>query len=150
LDVADMLEPDSVRWMASEFLQDERLGFVKSPMRVGNPNDSIITKIESYVTDAIGRYLFSCQNTYGTPMMNGSGAAIRAQALIEAGGWDEKTIAEDWSTGMKMILRGWRGKWIDYSVCDEASPPTVESHQKQKSRWANGSAELSRLYLREW
>lgn len=156
LNVGDTLAPDSLRFMASEFVQNESLGFVQSLLRVGNPNESIITKVESCVTNAIARFLFGCQNTYGMPMTSGSVVAIRAQALIEVGGWDENTVAEDWSTGMKMTLRGWRGKWVDYQPTDgrvvsgEASAATLEGQQKQKNRWANGSAELMKLYAGEW
>ncbi len=155
LNVGDTLAPESLRLMASEFVADERVGFVQSLMVVANPGESIITKVESYVTNAMVRFLIGCQHIYGMTMTNGSAVAVRAWALIEAGGWDELTLGEDWSTGMKIVLRGWRPRWVDYApndpriVCGEASPHTLEGQQKQKHRWATSSSQLARLYLRE-
>ena len=156
LNVGDTLARESLRLMASEFVRDAAVGFVQSVMVVENPGESIITRVESYIANAMNRFLYGCQNAYGIPVTNGSAVALRAQALLEVGGWDEQTLGEDWATGMRIAMKGWRPMWVDYAptdprvVCGEASPHTLEGQQKQKNRWATASAQLLRLYFREW
>jgi cellulose synthase/poly-beta-1,6-N-acetylglucosamine synthase-like glycosyltransferase len=153
LDAGDMFAPESVRLMATEFVHNNRLGFVQSLTRVGNPDDTVITKVESYITDASRRFYFALQNTFGIPSLDGHHVLIRLQALLEVNKWDATKLAEDWATGIKMLLKGWRGKWVDYAPTDlsivsaEASPCTLEGQQKQKSRWATGGSELVKEHL---
>ena len=156
LNVGDTLARESLRLMASEFVRDASVGFVQSAMVVENPGESIITRVESYIANAMNRFLYGCQNAYGIPMTNGSAVAVRATALREVGGWDAQTLGEDWATGMLIAMKGWRPMWVDYAptdlrvICGEASPHTLEGQQKQKNRWATASAQLLRLYFREW
>jgi cellulose synthase/poly-beta-1,6-N-acetylglucosamine synthase-like glycosyltransferase len=153
LDTGDLFAPESVRLMATEFVHDGRLAFVQSLTRVANPHDTAITKVESYVTEASRRFFFALQNTLGMPLLDGHHVLIRLQPLLDVGKWDATKIAEDWATGIKMLLRGWRGKWVDYAPTDrsivsgEASPATLDGQQKQKSRWATGASELMKGQL---
>jgi cellulose synthase/poly-beta-1,6-N-acetylglucosamine synthase-like glycosyltransferase len=153
LDTGDIFAPESVRLMATEFVHDDRLAFVQSLTRVANPHDTVITKVESYVTEASRRFYFAMQNTFGMPLLDGHHVLIRLEALLDVDKWDATKIAEDWATGIKMLLKAWRGKWVDYAPIDrsivsgEASPCTLEGQQKQKSRWATGASELMKDHL---
>ena len=156
LNVGDTLARESLRLMASEFVRDASVGFVQSVMVVENPDESIITRVESYIANAMNRFLYGCQNAYGIPMTSGSAVALRAQALLQVGGWDEQTLGEDWATAMRIAMKGWRPMWVDYAptdphvVCGEAAPYSLEGQQKQKNRWATASSQLLRLYFLEW
>jgi len=154
LDAGDTFSRHSMRLLATEMLRDTRLAFVQSLTRVGNPEETAITRVESVVADAIFRFHFGVQNTYGIPTIYGHHVLVRPQALREVGGWDETKIAEDWATGISMLLKGWRGRWVDYDPVDpsivpgEETPPTLEGQQRQKGRWATGGSELAKQYVR--
>jgi cellulose synthase/poly-beta-1,6-N-acetylglucosamine synthase-like glycosyltransferase len=156
LDVGDTFAPKVLRPMATEFVHDPKLGFVQGMFRIGNPHDSIINWSDSHVGDAARRFTEGYIAHYGIPTMNGHCALLRLRALEEIGGWNEARIAEDWSTGITMMTRGWKGKWVDYRPTDpamvstELSPAEIVGQQKQKRRWAAGGTELARLHLVEW
>jgi cellulose synthase/poly-beta-1,6-N-acetylglucosamine synthase-like glycosyltransferase len=156
LDVGDTFAPKAIRPMATEFVNNERLGFVQGMFRIGNPRDTIINWSDSYVGDAARRYTEGYFAHYGIPTVNGHCALLRLQAIEDAGGWNESRVAEDWNTGITMIMRGWSGKWVDYEptnpamVSTELVPGEVIGQQKQKRRWAAGSAELARHHFVEW
>jgi len=156
LDVGDTFAPKVLRPMATEFVRDPKLGFVQGMFRIGNPRDSIINWSDSHVGDAARRFTEGYIAHYGIPTMNGHCALLRLPAIEEIGGWNEARVAEDWSTGITMMIKGWRGKWVDYApddpamVSTELSPPHVAGQQKQKRRWATGGTELARLHLVEW
>ena len=156
LDVGDTFAPRVLRPMATEFVRDPQLGFVQGMFRIGNPHDSIINWSDSHVGDAARRFTEGYIAHYGIPTMNGHCALLRLPAIEGIGGWNEARVAEDWSTGITMMIEGWRGKWVDYApddpamVSTELSPPDIVGQQKQKRRWATGGTELARLHLVEW
>jgi hypothetical protein len=156
LDVGDTFAPLPVRPMAAEFVRDQGLAFVQSITRIANPADTLITRAEGYLADATFRFFFGMQNTYGMPNLYGHHMLIRARHLAAVGNWDESKVAEDWSTAVRMLSAGGRGKWVDYHPADpafvsaEMSPATLDAQQKQKSRWATGAAELIRDHAGGW
>lgn len=156
LDVGDTFAPQAIRPMATEFVHDERLGFVQGMFRIGNPRDTIISWSDSYVGDAARRFVEGYIAHYGIPTLNGHCALLRLEALEDSGGWNVSRVAEDWSAGISMMTRGWAGKWVDYEptnpamVSTELVPGEITGQQKQKRRWATGGTELAKLHLLEW
>ena len=156
LDVGDTFAPEVLRPMATEFVHDARLGFVQGMFRVGNPGETIISWSDGYVGDAARRFTEGYMAHFGMPTMNGHCALLRLEALDDAGRWNESRVAEDWSTGITMLSRGWGGKWVDYEptnpdmVCTELVPGEIHAQQKQKRRWATGGTELAKYHLAEW
>lgn len=156
LDVGDTFAPKALRPMATEFVHDARLGFVQGMFRIGNPRESVINWSDSYVGDAARRFTEGYMAHYGIPTMNGHCALLRLQALDQVGRWNEDRVAEDWSTGITMVVLGWRGKWVDYvpndpdMVSTELVPSDIGAQQKQKRRWATGGTELAKLHLVDW
>lgn len=156
LDVGDTFAPKVIRPMATEFVNDSKLGFVQDMFRIGNPRETIINWSDSYVGDAARRFTEGYMAHYGLPTMNGHCALLRLSALEETGRWNESRVAEDWSTGISMLANGWTGKWVDYAphdpdmVSTELVPGDIAAQQKQKRRWATGGTELAKYHLREW
>ena len=91
--------------MATEFVIDESLGFVQGMFRIGNPRETVISWSDSYVGDAARRFTEGFIAHYGIPTMNGHCALLRLQSLEDVGGWNESRVAEDWNTGIAMMMR---------------------------------------------
>ncbi|MEM1022192.1 MAG: glycosyltransferase family 2 protein [Myxococcota bacterium] len=156
LDVGDTFAPLALRPMATEFVHDPRLAFVQGMFRTGNPDETIINWSEGLVGDAARRFTEGYMAHFGIPTMNGHCALLRLQALNEIGRWNESRVAEDWSTGIGMLVDGWRGKWVDYAPSDpdmvstELVPSDIRAQQKQKRRWSTGGTELAKYHLVRW
>jgi cellulose synthase/poly-beta-1,6-N-acetylglucosamine synthase-like glycosyltransferase len=78
---------------------------------------------------------------------DGSGGVIRTQALLEAGGWQSDTLAEDLDASYRIQLRGYRILYLKDLHTPGEVPPTVPSFKKQQARWACGSLKTARKIL---
>ncbi len=95
-----------------------------------------------FIVEQTGRYASGCFQNF-----NGSGGVLRKSALIEAGGWQADTLAEDLDASYRIQLKGYRVLFIrDLSSPGEV-PPTLPSFKKQQARWANGSLRTAKKLL---
>ena len=95
-----------------------------------------------FLIEQTGRYASGCFQNF-----NGSGGVLRKKALLEAGGWQADTLAEDLDVSYRIQLQGYRFLYINDLQSPGEIPPTVPSFKKQQGRWANGSLRTARKVL---
>lgn len=69
----------------------------------------------------------------------GSGAVIRRDALLEAGGVAVQTIAEDFHTTIKLHRAGWKSRYHDEVLIQGLAPHDLAAYLLQRDRWARGN-----------
>ena len=69
----------------------------------------------------------------------GSGAVIRRQALLDAGGVAVQTIAEDFHTTIKLHRAGWKSRYHDEVLIQGLAPHDLAAYLLQRDRWARGN-----------
>lgn len=69
----------------------------------------------------------------------GSGTVLRREALIEVGGVQTATIAEDFHTSICLHQRGWRTRYVDKTLILGLAPHDLDAFLLQRSRWARGN-----------
>jgi cellulose synthase (UDP-forming) len=69
----------------------------------------------------------------------GSGTVLRRQALIDIGGVQTATIAEDFHTSICLHQRGWRTRYVDKTLILGLAPHDLDAFLLQRSRWARGN-----------
>jgi cellulose synthase/poly-beta-1,6-N-acetylglucosamine synthase-like glycosyltransferase len=80
---------------------------------------------------------------------NGTCGIWRKKAIIDAGGWQSDTLAEDLDLSYRVQLKGWMIKFRDdYTVLGEL-PGSAESYKIQQNRWAKGTIQVARKLLRQ-
>ena len=130
------------------FLQDDRLAIVQSRWTHLNRYFNQITRAIAigidvhFFVEQTGRYATRCFQNF-----NGSGGVLRKSALIEAGGWQIDTLAEDLDASYRMQLEGYHMLFLKDLPSPGEVPPTVPSFKKQQARWANGSLRTARKLL---
>ena len=130
------------------FLSDDNLGIIQSRWTHTNRNYSSLTKAIAigidvhFLIEQTGRYASGCFQNF-----NGSGGVLRKKALLEAGGWQSDTLAEDLDVSYRIQLRDYRFLYINDLHSPGEIPPTVPSFKKQQGRWANGSLRTARKVL---
>jgi cellulose synthase/poly-beta-1,6-N-acetylglucosamine synthase-like glycosyltransferase len=130
------------------FLQDDRVGIVQSRWSHLNRYYNILTSAIAigidvhFLVEQTGRYAIKCLQNF-----NGSGGVLRKSALLEAGGWQADTLAEDLDASYRMQLKGCRVLFLRDLQSPAELPPTVPSFKKQQGRWANGSLRTARKIL---
>ena len=95
-----------------------------------------------FVVEQTARYASRCFQNF-----NGSGGVLRKTALIEAGGWQADTLAEDLDASYRMQIKGYHVLYLKDLLSPGEVPPTVPSFKKQQARWANGSLRTARKLL---
>ncbi len=129
-------------------LQDKTLGIVQSRWTHLNRNYNRVTGAVSigidvhFFVEQTGRYATKCFQNF-----NGSGGVLRKSALVEAGGWQADTLAEDLDASYRMQMIGYHVLFLKDVPSPGEVPPTVPSFKKQQARWANGSLRTARKLL---
>jgi cellulose synthase/poly-beta-1,6-N-acetylglucosamine synthase-like glycosyltransferase len=130
------------------FLEDDRLGIVQSRWTHINRYYNCITSAVAigidvhFFVEQTGRFVTRCFQNF-----NGSGGVLRRSALLEAGGWQADTLAEDLDASYRMQLKGYRLLYLKDLPSPGEVPPTIPSFKKQQARWANGSLRTARKLL---
>ncbi len=129
-------------------LQDEKLAIVQSRWTHLNRNYNRVTSAVAigidvhFFVEQTGRYATKCFQNF-----NGSGGVLRKNALLEAGGWQADTLAEDLDASYRMQMKGYHVLFLKDLPSPGEVPPTVPSFKKQQARWANGSLRTARKLL---
>lgn len=146
---ADFLPPvDFLTATIPHFIQDESLGIIQSRWTHINRDYNLLTRAIAlgidvhFLVDQAGRYAAGCFQSF-----NGSGGIIRTKALLEAGGWQSDTLAEDLDVSYRIQLQGYRLLYLKNVQSPGEIPPTVPSYKKQQGRWANGSLRTAKKIL---
>jgi cellulose synthase/poly-beta-1,6-N-acetylglucosamine synthase-like glycosyltransferase len=130
------------------FLDDEKLAIVQSRWTHLNRYFNRITSAVAigidvhFFVEQTGRYASKCFQNF-----NGSGGVLRTSALVEAGGWQTDTLAEDLDASYRIQMKGYRVLFLKDLSSPGEVPPTVPSFKKQQARWANGSLRTARKLL---
>ncbi|SFD78027.1 glycosyltransferase family 2 protein [Salipiger profundus] len=75
----------------------------------------------------------------GAMLLTGTLSVIRRDALVEAGGWNDKTLTEDAELGLRLRRRGYRGRFVDRVVGRGIMPLDMSGLASQRYRWASGN-----------
>jgi cellulose synthase/poly-beta-1,6-N-acetylglucosamine synthase-like glycosyltransferase len=129
-------------------LDDEKLAIVQSRWTHINRYFNRVTNAVAigidvhFFVEQTGRYASKCFQNF-----NGSGGVLRKSALVEAGGWQADTLAEDLDASYRMQMKGYHVLFLKDLTSPGEVPPTVPSFKKQQARWANGSLRTARKLL---
>ncbi len=129
-------------------VQDDNVAIVQSRWTHLNRDFNQLTKAIAigidvhFIVEQTGRFASRCFQNF-----NGSGGVLRKSALIEAGGWQADTLAEDLDASYRIQLKGYKVLFIKDLASPGEVPPTVPSFKKQQARWANGSLRTAKKLL---
>jgi len=129
-------------------LQDESLAIVQSRWAHLNRFFNRVTSAVAigidvhFFIEQTGRYATKCFQNF-----NGSGGVLRKSALVEAGGWQADTLAEDLDASYRVQMQGYHVLFLKDLSSPGEVPPTVPSFKKQQARWANGSLRTAKKLL---
>jgi cellulose synthase/poly-beta-1,6-N-acetylglucosamine synthase-like glycosyltransferase len=148
---ADFIPPEDflLRTMPY-FVQNENLGIIQGRWTHLNRDYNLLTKSIAlgidihFLIEQTGRYSAECFQNF-----NGSGGVLRKKAMLEAGGWQADTLAEDLDLSYRIQSRGYKILYLNDLQCPAEIPPTVPGLKKQQGRWACGSLRTARKLLPE-
>jgi cellulose synthase/poly-beta-1,6-N-acetylglucosamine synthase-like glycosyltransferase len=146
---ADFVPPADFLVCSVPFLvQDRHLGIVQSRWAHLNRDYSPVTRAIAigidvhFFVEQAGRYATGLFQNF-----NGSGGVLRRKAMLQAGGWQSDTLAEDLDLSYRIQLKGYNVLYLRDLESPSEIPPTVPSFKKQQGRWACGSLRTAKKIL---
>jgi cellulose synthase/poly-beta-1,6-N-acetylglucosamine synthase-like glycosyltransferase len=130
------------------FVQNEKLGIVQSRWYYLNKDYNLLTQAISHAIDT--HFLIEQPGRYAAGIFqnfNGSGGVFRKKAILDAGGWQADTLAEDIDLSYRMQIIGYRILYLRDLLCPGEIPPTVPYIKLQQGRWACGTMRVARKNL---
>jgi biofilm PGA synthesis N-glycosyltransferase PgaC len=89
------------------------------------------------------------QDYWGKPLISsGCFSMYRLDALRAAGGWPERTMAEDMDLTWSFYLQGHAVRFVPEAVCLPYEPHSFRFMRKQLHRWSHGFVQNVRLHWR--
>jgi cellulose synthase/poly-beta-1,6-N-acetylglucosamine synthase-like glycosyltransferase len=148
LDADTVLAPDAIERLVAAFEVPDvaaACGFV-IPRRV-----SSVWERGRYIEYLFAFSLFKqVQDFYGKPMISsGCLSMYRTDALRAAGGWSNRTMAEDMDLTWTLFKAGWQVRFIPGAVSYPVEPHSYEFMRKQLKRWSHAFLQNIQLHWRD-
>ncbi|MBS2023959.1 MAG: glycosyltransferase, partial [Deltaproteobacteria bacterium] len=137
LDSDTVFAPDTVAELCGP-LSDPKVGAVAGNAKVGN-RVNLLTRWQAleYVTaQNLERRAWDLAGA--VPVVPGAVGAWRRQAVLDAGGFHEDTLAEDTDLTLRLIESGLRVVYAEHALAYTEAPETRKALLKQRFRWTYG------------
>ena len=133
----DFLEP-----LVARLEDNPKLAFIQTPQYYTNFEKNKVAKA-SGLQQAIF-YEFICEGKSVSDAMFccGTNVVFRIEALEDIGGFDEKSVTEDFATSLKFHLNKWSTRYFSKVGAFGMGPEDLGSYFKQQYRWALGTIGL--------
>lgn len=113
-----------------------------------NPGDNAIASSFSIYFWIIDRFYNSSREALGlSSFITGTGFMATIPFLEKIGGWNTRTITEDYEFSAQCILAGERVHYVPDAIVYDEQPLTFKQSWKQRRRWSSGNFDSSRYYL---
>ncbi|MDX2104887.1 MAG: glycosyltransferase family 2 protein [Candidatus Melainabacteria bacterium] len=132
------VKPDFLN-AALPFLMGERVGAVQVQKRIYESQKGLLVDCQAseYALDSyfqVGRDIIG-----GAVELRGNGQLIKREALIDVGGWNNKTLTDDLDLSMRLLVSNWDVKFCPNVWVFEEGVTTLKALLRQRRRWAEGS-----------
>ena len=145
---ADFVPPSDFLTRTLPYFSLKEIGMVQTRWGHLNEDYSTLTKAQALSLDA--HFLIEQRaKSYSELFMNFNGTAgvWRKECIEDAGGWQE-TLAEDLDLSFRAQLRGWKFVFLDDHLSPAEIPVQMNASRRQQFRWAKGSAQCIKKFLR--
>jgi cellulose synthase/poly-beta-1,6-N-acetylglucosamine synthase-like glycosyltransferase/peptidoglycan/xylan/chitin deacetylase (PgdA/CDA1 family)/spore germination protein YaaH len=137
IDADTHLKKDAVTNLVKYF-DDDKIGAVAGNVKVGN-EVNLLTKWQSieYITSQnFERRTFDILNCI--TVVPGAIGAFRKSAILEIGGFNTDTMAEDCDATISLLVSGYVVRFSDKAIAMTEAPETLKMFMKQRFRWSYG------------
>ncbi|OEL35199.1 putative mannan synthase 6, partial [Dichanthelium oligosanthes] len=135
--------PDFLVKTVPFLVHNPTLALVQTRWKFVNANDCLLTRMQEMSMD----YHFKVEQEAGSSLCNffgynGTAGVWRTQAIVESGGWEDRTTAEDMDLALRASLLGWEFVYVGSIKVKSELPSTLKAYRSQQHRWSCGPALL--------
>lgn len=91
------------------------------------------------------RWIEPVRSAWGAVVCAGTAFVVKRQALQQVGGFVEAALSEDFVTGIALLGRGWRLRYLAEPLSAGLAAETLLDFVRQRQRWAAGTLQSLRL-----
>jgi biofilm PGA synthesis N-glycosyltransferase PgaC len=137
MDGDSLLAPNTVRDSMHHFLRED-VAAVAGNVKVGN-RVNLLTRLQAleYV-EGLNIPRRAQAAVRAVNIVPGPVGIFRRDILLQVGGYDSDTFAEDTDLTLKVLSRGWRVVYEDRAVAYTEAPETFRDLMRQRYRWTRG------------
>ena len=146
---ADFRPPkDFLRRVVPYLAADPQLGMVQARWGHLNADYNLVTRGQAMFID--GHFVIEQTARSRSGLLfnfNGSGGVWRKTCIVDSGGWQDDTLAEDLDLSYRAQLNGWRISYLPNVVIPGEIPPQISAFKQQQYRWARGAIQVLRKHF---
>ena len=130
---------DFLKRIVQPFMKDKKIAGVQARWKFLNANQNMISVLGATIVSTCHHVSipFMYERRHLT-FLCGSAEAVRKSALLELGGWENGNLTEDIEFSLRLLVNGYKIKYIDDLECDSEVPFTLRDLYRQQMRWAYG------------
>jgi len=128
--------------------------FLTSALPILAPDGIAAVQLQKRIYEHQSGFLINCQSseyaldTYlqigrdtigGAVELRGNGELIKRAALVDVGGWNNRTVTDDLDLSMRFLINHWDIRFCPPVYVWEEGVPTIKGLMRQRRRWAEGA-----------
>ncbi len=120
-------------------LEPEGVGAVQAQKRIYLHQEGALVEAQDSEY-ALDTYFQTSRDLIGgTVELRGNGELIKREALIDVGGWNNKSLTDDLDLSMRLLVNKWDISFCPEAVVWEEAVTNLKGLLRQRRRWAEGS-----------
>jgi cellulose synthase (UDP-forming) len=138
LDCDHVARPHLLSSTLPYFSADARLAYVQTPQYYGNQAASPIARAAAAQQALFFGPIARGKDGLGAMFCAGTNVVFRRAALLDAGGFPEGSLTEDFELSIRLHERGWHSAYHPEVLAVGLGPEDMASYVSQQQRWARG------------
>ncbi|MCE5280681.1 MAG: glycosyltransferase [Deltaproteobacteria bacterium] len=139
--------PHFVGQLVARMEENPRLAFIQTPQYYTNFETNRIARAAGLQQAVFYEYICEGKSIEDAMFCCGTNVIFRREALMDVGGFEERSVTEDFATSLKFHLRGWGSAYVGDVLAFGMGPEDLGGFFKQQFRWALGTVGLLRQVL---
>jgi cellulose synthase (UDP-forming) len=121
---------------------DKKIAFVQTPQFYSNVKTSTIARGAAFQQAIFFESICEAKGTVGSMFCCGTNVLLKKNPLLEVGGFDERSITEDFATSIKIHLKGYKSIYYNHVRAFGMAPQNLAAYFSQQARWSTGTASV--------
>ena len=127
-----------------------KLAFVQTPQFYANTDVSYVALAAARQQNVFYEYICEGKSYSRAAFCCGTNVIFRRAAIDDVGGFDEKSVTEDFATSFEMHLKGWDSLYLNRVFVYLLAPENLAAYFTQQSRWSFGTLGTARHIFKEF
>ena len=130
--------------------EDPKLAFIQTPQFYNNTENSPVAFGAAHQQAVFYEYICEGKSVSDAMFSCGSNIVYRTDALRSIGGFNEKSVTEDFATAFRLHLKRWKSLYYNYVYVYGLGPESLSGYFTQQMRWALGTLGVFKSVILEF